>query len=286
VTIRYKSRYFVFTLFLVCLPAPAGFASTIAEKAEELFLKEKYDGAMIEAQKAIDSDSGKKYEMYYLKGLSELKLKKCAESRKTFELILEKYPRSSRAFDSRIGIGDAYFLEGNTSGALRAYRAAAEDFGDDKNVVIARQRITDCLARPGAQETRSAASDISVPTAQIPSAARVEKVNFTAKNRPYIRQEKIVHKQWVAPAAASLPALDKGKYFCVQVGSFKNKSNAQKLASKLSAKRYEARVEPPAGSADKLYRVKVGKLSSSGEAERLAVKLKREGYPTRVCQED
>lgn len=265
-------RFFTIALLLlaVSFSAPAAMASTSAERAEELFLEGKYDKAVVEADKAIDSDSGKRYELYYLKGLSKIKLGKFADARKDFEYIIDKYPRCGRALDSYIGIGDAYFLEGNTQGALRSYREAADKFADDKNITVVRQRITDCMARVGTPEKQK--------EYQTPGPAEKPKgsVNFTPKKKSYVP---------IDPPVQEIMSRDSSGQFCVQVGSFKSKSNASKLASKLSARRYEARVESPLGISDKLYRVKVGRILSKEDAQKLAVKLKREGYPTRICQE-
>jgi len=260
---------------------PAAFASTTAERAEELFLEGKYDKAMMEADKAINADSGKRYELYYLKGLSALKLNKFAEARKAFEYVKDRYPRSDRALDSYIGIGDAYFLEGNSSEALRAYKTAADVFADDKNIVVIRQRITECLAKPGAQESPkeyAAVRSVDVKPAEVRSTEKLKKtMNFAPKKK--------VSGSAKSPAQEAVSRDNAGK-FSVQVGSFKDRFNALKLVSKLSARHYDARLESPAVSSDKLYRVKVGKFSSEEDVNKLAVKLKREGYPTKVCRED
>jgi tetratricopeptide (TPR) repeat protein len=255
------------------------YASTGAEKAEELFMQEKYDKAITEAQKAIDADSGKKYELYYLKGLSELKLNKFNDSRRTFEYILEKYPKCTRAFDAYIGIGDAYLLEGNSTGALRAYKSAADEFGDSKNAVVARQRINDCMAKAGVRPT----IPITAPEPSLPAKVMMEPKKKAANFTPKSRARTATARQEEAQVPA---AITRSGNFSVQVGSFKSRSNAERLKSKLSAKRYDARIESPTAASEGLYRVKVGRLSSGSEAERLAAKLKREGYPTRVCQED
>ena len=251
--------------------SPDVFASTSAERAEELFLEGRYDKALIEADKAIDTDSGKKYELYYLKGLSDIKLGKFIEARREFEYVIDRYPRSGRALDSHIGVGDAYFLEGNTQGALRSYKAAADVFPDDKNIIVVRQRITDCMTRSSSTER---------PKEYVrakPVEAQRESVNFVPKTKA---------GECVEPRLQKAVSRDKTGQFSIQVGSFKSRLNAYKLASKLSARRYEARVESPAGLSDKVYRVKVGRISSKEEAEKLAARLKCEGYPIRVCQEE
>lgn len=266
---------------ILCSLSPNTYALTSSDRAEELFLEGKYDLAIVEADKAISADSGKKYELYYLKGLSALKLNKFGEARKSFEYVTERYPRSDRALDSYIGIGDAYYLEGNTQGALRSYKTAADAFADDKNIVVVRQRITECLTKPKTMERVKEYSEAR-PVESVHAAAgsvkkRKESVNFYPKKKTVVIIEPTAQEE-ISKAGT-------GK-FSVQVGSFKSRSNASKLVLKLSARRYEARLESPAGQSDRLYRVKVGRMSSKEEAEKLAVKLKCEGYPTRVCQED
>jgi len=263
----------VIFLMIISLSAPAALALTSAERADELFLEGNYEKAMAKADEAIGADSGKKYELYYLKGLSALKLNKFAEARKNFEYVKERYPRSGRVLDSYIGIGDAYFLEGNTQGALRSYKTAADTFPDDKNISIVRQRITECMTKSGTQDK---AKEYTAPR-PAPAERRRESVNFTPKQRGYVR---------IDPPAQTVANYSGTGQFSVQVGSFKSRSNASKLVSKLSARHYEARLESPTESSDKLYRVKVGKMSSREEAEKLAARLKREGYPIRVCQEN
>ena len=73
------------------------------------------------------------------------------------------------------------------------------------------------------------------------------------------------------------------KAISVQVGSFRNRINAEKLARKLASGGYESRVEMPVRQHDNMFRVKVGRLSSKGEAEALAAKLKAAGYNTKIC---
>jgi len=76
-----------------------------------------------------------------------------------------------------------------------------------------------------------------------------------------------------------------GKY-SVQVGSFKNKRNAEKLTRKLAARGYKSYISIPVLSKDKFYRVKVGNVSSRAEASNIASRLKSEGYNIKFCTDD
>jgi tetratricopeptide (TPR) repeat protein len=260
---------FLFSIFNFQIQASA--ATIDREYVEKLFLEEKYDRAAVEAGKLIDENASRRDELYYIKGLSEIKMGKLAEARKDFEYIIERYSGSKRLFDAHVGIGDAYLLEGNKTGALRSYNAALEEFPDNKNIAVVRQRIDSCRSGVTVATPVSYTKEDTIvyppQKAEARISPRAEDVNFTPK--------------------AILPASVKGGgYFSVQVGSFKSMVNAQKLSTKLSRKGYESRVELPIDPKDKLYRVKVARLTSSREADILELKLKREGYPTRICRED
>ena len=249
------------------------------EYVEKLFLEEKYDRAAAEAGKLIDANSSKRDELYYLKGLSEMKTGKFAEARKDFEYLIERYSGSKRALDAHIGIGDAYLLEGNKTGAMRSYNAALEEFPDNKNIEVVKQRLERCRSKNPVD------IDSSVPSEPQNDEVKSEFSDIKARiNAARTTGEEV---QNITPKTKSLPApIKSGGYFSVQVGSFKSRTNAQKLSYKLSRKGYEARVESPIDPGDKLYRVKVARLTYSREAEILELKLKREGYPTRICRED
>ena len=119
-----------------------------AAYVDKLFLEGRYEKAMEEAGKLIDAGAGRKDELYYLKGLSELKTNRFNRARQSFEYILSRYPGSKTAFDAAVGVGDTYFLEGNSESAVKAYNEVLKKFPRDSNIVIARQRIENCRAKP------------------------------------------------------------------------------------------------------------------------------------------
>ncbi len=202
--------------------------------AEKLFLEGRYERTADETERLIDARSRSRDELYYLKGLSELKLNRFRDARKSFGDIISRYPSSKMVFDAHLGIGDSYFLEGDTTSAAKIYNEMLEKFPNDRNISIVRQRIKNCHAS-GIPDNKT---------------------------------------QYVPDKLA------------VQVGSFKNKRNAEGLARKLVSEGYESYVDSPLGSADKLYRVKVGRTKSRDEAEVLAAKLKRAGYNTKICTDN
>jgi len=106
-------------------------------------------------------------------------------------------------------------------------------------------------------------------------------LSFEAKLAPAVSSSAQI------PAARKTPSPDRGTgTYSVQVGSFKNKRNADKLAKRLASRGYESYVAIPVFSSDKFYRVKVGKFGSRDEASRTASRLESKGYRTSICADD
>jgi DedD protein len=81
----------------------------------------------------------------------------------------------------------------------------------------------------------------------------------------------------VAKPAPLTPAnLPKGA-FAVQLGSFGDKGNADRLVREMTAKGFNAFVAPITSGGRELYRVRVGPTRDRASAEALAVQLKRMG---------
>lgn len=72
------------------------------------------------------------------------------------------------------------------------------------------------------------------------------------------------------PAQASAPKLASG--FAVQIGTFGQKENADRLVAKLRGQDYPVYLSPTPGT-KKLYRVRVGPVADRPEAEHLAARL-------------
>jgi len=80
-----------------------------------------------------------------------------------------------------------------------------------------------------------------------------------------------------APAPARpAPAAERGT-FVVQLGSFREKENADRLVRDMTAKGFTAFVAPITSGGRELYRVRVGPTRDRTSAEALAAQLKRVG---------
>lgn len=260
------AAYFIFAQSLY---ASSGSSLSILEK---LFLEGKYSVVIAEADALIKSGSGKNDELYYLKGLSELKTNKLAAARTSFNRIISDHSRSKKAFDARIGIGDSYMLEGDNAKALSAYNDVIERYPSNDNIAIVYARLSSCYAGMGVNDKAYSCYEMVRKKAPL---------SFEAKIAPAV---KAASKDTVA-VSIPRPKADIGIY-SVQVGSFKSKRNADRLSRKLSSRGYRSYVAIPVLSSDKFYRVRVGNLASKAEASKVASALESDGYRIKVCADD
>lgn len=260
------AAYFIFAQSLY---ASSGPSFSVIEK---LFLEGKYSVVISEADALIRSGSGKKDELCYLKGLSELKTNKLAAARTSFNRIISDYSWSKKVFDARLGIGDSYMLEGDNAKALGVYNDIIERYPSNDNIAVVYARLSSCYAGLGANDKAYSCYEMVRKKAPL---------SFEAKTAPVVK----TYPKDTALRSASQPKSGMGIY-SVQVGSFKSKRNADRLARKLSARGYKSYVAIPVLSSDKFYRVRVGNLASKDEASKAASTLESDGYRVKICADD
>lgn len=250
---------------IVILTGSACFAAS----PDTYFLEGNYDKAVSEATRMINSGSSGRDELYYLRGLSCLKLSRYDDARKDFNTILAKYPRSGRRFDADLGMGDSYFLEGNITEAEKSYEAMLSGFRGDKNAALIYYRIGCCYRKSGLNDRADYYFNKSGTLAPLSFESRmIPKPGYCE----------------VALTKEPLPSRD-GR-FSVQVGSFKSRENAEKLNRKLAGEGYESFVDNSSAAGDGMYRVKIGRFTSKNEADSTAAALRSRGYATKVCSGD
>jgi cell division septation protein DedD len=250
-----------------------------------------YRGALSEAESAIRSHRGRAEDLYYLKGLSELKLGRYADARESFGQALKRYPNPKKAFDARLGMGDSYMLEGSLNDAVGAYLGIARDFPADANIVLVYSRLASCYKALGvndkAEHYRQMSQGLPPVTAGAMAQDRPVRPGPAGPQAP-VTTNVTTKSHRPSPAVSAEPEpvdliMSTGREISVQVGSFRNRKNAEKLARKLASAGFDSRVEIPVKEHDNIYRVKVGRVSSKAQARELASKLKGAGYSTKIC---
>jgi cell division septation protein DedD len=260
----------------------AAWASSGIDRAEQFFMEGRYDAALYETDRLIASHYGQMGELYYLKGLCELKLNRFDEARGSFGYITSKYPGSPKAFDARLGTGDSYMLAGNLSSAVGIYVGMLDEFRSDMNLPVVYSRLASCYKTLGVKDKAEYYQNMASQSAPL---------SFEAKGQVVSAQTKAAAPKQSTPASNIVPrkseevdvVMATGRPISVQVGSFKNRRNAENLAKKLAASGYESHIEIPVSAGEKLYRVKAGKASSRPEAQALAARLNADGYATKIC---
>jgi len=213
----------------------SAYAESDISAVERPFLEGQYDRAERAAQGLIDQRSRQRYELYYLKGLSELKLHKFQEARESFETIISKYPASNRVFDAYLGIGDSYMLEGNTAEAAKAYNDIIMRFPKDENIALVKDRL--------AVETIPVSTDLKpnvIPRNESKGYISVQAGCF--KNR---RNAESLSKKLNACGYESYVELPMGsgdKLYRVKVGRLNSKEEAETIAAKLRRDGYKTKI--------------------------------------------
>jgi tetratricopeptide (TPR) repeat protein len=262
---------------IIFIAARASYASSRVDffAVEKLFLEGKYDVVIRESAALIRAGSSKRDELYYLIALCELKTGKFKGARDSFNFIISQYTWSKRLFDARLGLGDSYLLEGEHRKALDIYNEIIRRYPKDKNIAIVYARLSACYTAIGDHNKVNQCMNIvkSLAPYSFEAKAVMAVQALPSRQKP---------EQIISPQPVSAP---KGKC-SVQVGSFKNKRNADRLARKLAGQGYDSYVVIPVSSDDKFYRVKVGHLNSKYDALCLSSRLISDGYRVTVCAED
>ena len=258
-----------------CFLSPNAWADMAS--VEKLFLEGRYEQTVSVADKLIDRGARGKDELYYLKGLSQLKLKRFEDARQSFERLLSKYPRSKRIFGANVGIGDSYLLESNPDKAIKIYDDILSRFPNDKNVGVLYDRLAYSYKKIG-NEARAEEYSAKLNAASPLSFEASSNEGPSRRSSPARAREPV--SNFTARKAVSGVSVGNN---CVQIGCFKNKKNAEKLRKKLKKEGYDNYIELSGASDDKLYRVKVGRFTTQEEAQSLANRLKRDGYSTKIC---
>ena len=243
---------------------------------EKAFLAGNYQKSVNEAGGLIGERASKREEIYYIKGLSELKLGRYQAARKSFKAIIARYAFSKRIFDAYIGLGDSYYLEKDLNAAIKNYDEALFKFPNDDNIALAYFGLAKCYAAKGDTVRANFYFDKGRKLAPLSfenkAGLKVDAIKSGAV------KETVIYR---APAAAAA----NGEH-SVQVGYFKSRTNAEQLSQKLRLRGYDAYVEASSGPEGRFYKTKIGHYKTAEEAVKASENLKEKGYSTKICTGD
>jgi len=142
---------------------------------------------------------------------------------------------------------------------------------------VALPPVADDRAQPGEAATPAAhaAPESAAPAPATAVAPRSEPLKPHVPSQPVPVQTAPTSAATPAPSQAPPPAA-RGS-FAVQLGTFGNRENADRLVREMNAKGFAAFVAPYTKENHELYRVRVGPARDRAAAEALAAQLRRIG---------
>ncbi|MFA5096381.1 MAG: SPOR domain-containing protein, partial [Candidatus Omnitrophota bacterium] len=218
-----------------------------------------YQAAIQEGERLIAGDT-RSDELYYLLGVSYLKEGNYLRASDLFQVVISAFRDSRFKEEAQLGLGDTCLLRDEFSRARAIYEGIIKHNPRSKLKAQVYSRLSETDIREG-------------------QGVRAGDYAAKLKEKYPLAPESMRGREHSYPRKKSLNV-----YYSVQLGSFSNPENADKLARKLTESGYPAYIEESAVfSGAGTYRVRVGKLESRKEAEELVKKLTREGYPTKLC---
>jgi tetratricopeptide (TPR) repeat protein len=249
-------RNFILAAAFVLLSAAAVWAAFSQEDLEAAVMQKDYQTAVDMAQGILKSHqrgTDVARVQYYL-GISYLGQGEYMRARDVFKKALSSRPQGDMYDRISVGHIDSMLMQGYYEKALK--------------------EITTTISRRPSSEM--------MPLFYLKAARANLKLARWAQARDYLR--KITEKFPDAfEAVSARQLLEEKNYFTVQVGSFTDRSRAEKLVRELVGRReYAYMVEIRSADGHNYYRVRVGRLSALKDAQALEEKLSGLGYPTLI----
>ncbi len=220
-------------------------------RAEALYLQGSYSDSIEECAVNISQDK-ETDKAYYLLGLNYLKLNDPEKAREKLNTLIDNYGSSPYLNSARLSYADSYFMEQDYLKAKTHYENILRN--NPAQAASAYLGLARCALKTGdwqkAKDYAQAIQDKFPKSLE----ARLAKDLFSGGDF----------------------------FFTVQVGSFANQKNAQRLTQKLINAQFEAYIDQLNSEKTPLYRVRVGRLDSRSEAEKLKNTLEQKGYPARI----
>ena len=222
-------------------------------KAEQAFLKEDYEEAVIICNAYVTHGDKIDDELQYIAGRALLKLGRFAEARNRFSRILNDNDSDIFLDKAYIGLADSYFLEKNYEEAKSYYEKVIGYFPDSGDIHTAYYKLGECHAKLGDRET----------------------------SKKYYG--KLV-KSYPESLEAKLLVGEKSDFvtYCVQLGSFTKWKNAKNLHDELKKKGFDVNIVTARVGDSRFYRVRVGQYNRFSDAEDKARELRNKGYAVKI----
>ena len=249
-------RYFFLLLTLFCSVTPLYAGTDPLADLKAAIIQGDFKGANTLAKDLLGQrlSRSRSAEVEYYLGLSHLRLAEYPKAYEVFKKLLSERPAIDIYDKASVGVIDALYMQGQYESALKEVTSLMGKRRDSEQMGLIYLK-----------------------------AARVNlKLARWNKAREFL--QKIISEypeSFEADIARGL--LEEKQYFAVQVGSFNDKSRAEKLMKELlDRKEYAYIVETRSPEGRQYYRVRAGQLTALKDALELEQKLSGLGYPTLI----
>lgn len=133
------------------------------------------------------------------------------------------------------------------------------------------------VATPGSADVKGSEATAEPPKQAPATSARVPP--------PATAQPPAARTAVVPAAAGTARAAESAAGWVVQLGSFSQKENAERLAKQAAERGFQVSVSPTTAAGRTVHRVRSGAFGSRDEADRLAGRLQAAGYPNQVMRQ-
>jgi len=200
----------------------------------------------------MDPSSAHRSEVYYYRGLAEVRLGRRSEAKQDFYRAVGAAADPKIATYARVALGNLYYEDGDDGRALATYGPVIRQGGDDVPMEKVLLRMAVSLQRTGRWSTADA------------YLARVI--------RDYGR----------TPEATEARRRYRAKAFTVQTGAYGSVATARSEAERLRRVGFAANVGRTISSGRSLHTVRVGAARTYTEADALASRLHAAGFSTQI----
>lgn len=245
----------LFLLLLAgCLAPPLSAAEDPLDALRASFLRGEYE-RVVAASARLQGETGvAQDELFFLGGLSALRLQDLDAARRNFTRLLRDHPRSVWVPQAWMALGDSWQAGGDHARALETYRQLMADPRSGSLAPQLRLRVAEEELRLGRwDEARETLGQVIRQASGTPEAVAAQRL-----------------------------LTESDFQFSVQVGAFSLRANALRLSAELERRGYSAEISEGRAQGRRFHRVRVGGFSTRQEAQELEARLRREGFPTRV----
>lgn len=218
------------------------------------FLRGEYEAVVRETGRRLSAGESGGAEILYLRGVSALKLRDWEMARAALNRLVDEQPASPWAPHAWLALSDTWMWAGQPARALEVLERVLREGRVGQLTPQALFRLGKVQRELGLWDAARASFEQVVRAA--PDSAEAGQAKGILAREDF--------------------------FFCVQVGSFVTRANAERLTRELRRRGYTAEVSEAVMSGKMFHRVRIGRYAKRSEAEEESRRLEADGFPARI----